>query len=152
MRLSLRSTSTRTFLAIPAVVLAEQALARRPVRPRWAGLMVWGYLQYRLAGRSRLARAGGPPGMSQGMPERLVTTGVYACTRNPMYLGHLIFLTGLTLATRSPVALATTAGLAHWFDERARRDTARLDARFGPPYRQYAQRVPRWLPGLPTDR
>ncbi len=151
MRPSLRSTSTRTFAAIPAVVLAEQALSRRPLHLTWAPVLAWGYLQYRLAGSYRITRAGGPPGMSQGQPEHLVTTGVYAHTRNPMYMGHLIFLTGLTLATRSPVSLAVTAGLVHWFDERARTDHRRLIAIFGEPYREYAARVPRWLPGLPTD-
>jgi protein-S-isoprenylcysteine O-methyltransferase Ste14 len=152
MRTSLRGTSTRTFLAIPALVLAEQAVARRPLHLRWAPLLAWGYLQYRLSGAYRITRAGGPPGMSQGQPERLVTTGVYARTRNPMYAGHLVFLTGLTLVTRSPAALAVTAGLVHWFDERARKDHARLIEIFGPEYEEYAARVPRWLPGLPTDR
>ena len=152
MRPSLRGTSTRTFLAIPLAVLAEQALRRRPLHPGWAPVMVWGYLQYRLAGTYRITRAGGPPGMSQGQPERLVTTGVYAHTRNPMYMGHMVFLTGLTLATRSPLSLAVTAGLVHWFDERARADHRRLITIFGKPYREYAARVPRWLPGLPTDR
>jgi protein-S-isoprenylcysteine O-methyltransferase Ste14 len=151
-RPTLRSTSTRTFAAVPAVVLAEQTLTRRPLRLRWLPVMVWGYLQYRLAGRYRIARAGGPPGMSQGRPERLVTTGIYTYTRNPMYLGHLVFLAGLGLVTRSPVSLAVTAGLAPWFDGRARTDHARLTEMFGDPYRQYAARVPRWLPGLPTDR
>ena len=152
MRNSLRGTSTRTFLAIPVVVLAEQALARRPLHLKWAPAMAWGYLQYRLSGDYRIARAGGPPGMSQGQPDELVTTGVYAHTRNPMYMGHLIFLTGLTLATRSPLSLAVTAGLVHWFDERARTDHRRLIGIFGEPYEQYAARVPRWLPGLPTDQ
>lgn len=152
MRLSLRGTSTRTFVAIPAAVLAEQALSRRPLHLRWAPLLAWGYLQYRLSGSYRIARAGGPPGMSQGQPERLVTTGIYAHTRNPMYLGHLVFLTGLTLLTRSPLSLAVTAGLVHWFDERARTDHHRLIGIFGDPYREYAARVPRWLPGLPDDR
>lgn len=152
MRLSIRSTSTRTFAVIPAVVLAEQSLSRRPLHLRWAPVLVWGYLQYRLAGSYRIARAGGPPGMSQGRPERLVTTGIYAHTRNPMYSGHLVFLTGLTLVTRSPVSLAVTAGLVHWFDERARTDHRRLTKIFGEPYLQYAARVPRWLPGLPTER
>ncbi len=146
MRLSLRSTSTRTFLAIPAVVLTEQALAGRPVHLRWAPVLAWGYLQYRLSGRYRIARAGGPPGMSQGRPDALVTSGIYAYTRNPMYLGHLIFLAGLTLVTRSPVALGVTAWLLRWFDERARADAARLTSMFGEPYRQYAAQVPRWLP------
>ena len=152
MRNSIRGTSTRTFLAIPALVLAEQAIARRPLHLRWAPLLAWGYLQYRLSGTYRITRAGGPAGMSQGQPERLVTTGVYARTRNPMYLGHLVFLAGLTLVTRSPAALAVTAGLVHWFDERARTDHSRLIGIFGPEYEEYAARVPRWLPGLPTDR
>lgn len=151
MRMSLRGTSTRTFVAIPAVVLAEQALVRRPLHPVGLPLMAWGYLQYRVSGSYRIRRAGGPPGMSQGSPDRLVTSGPYAVTRNPMYLGHLVFLTGLTIATRSPVSLAVTAGLVHWFDERARTDHRRLVTMFGEPYEEYSRRVPRWLPGLPTD-
>ena len=151
MRMSIRGTSTRTFAVIPAVVLAEQALSRRPLHLRWVPLLAWGYLQYRLSGSYRIARAGGPPGMSQGQPDELVTTGIYARTRNPMYMGHLIFLSGLTLVTRSPVSLAVTAGLVHWFDERARTDDRRLRKIFGKPYEEYAARVPRWLPGLPTD-
>ena len=152
MRMSLRGTSTRTFVAIPALVLAEQAATRRPLRLRWLPVMAWGYLQYRLSGSYRITRAGGPPGMSQGQPDELVTSGPYALTRNPMYLGHLVFLGGLTLLTRSPAALAVTAGLVHWFDERARTDHRRLVGIFGPAYEEYAARVPRWLPGLPTDR
>jgi protein-S-isoprenylcysteine O-methyltransferase Ste14 len=38
-----------------------------------------------------------------------------------------------------------------WFDERARQDHRRLGQLFGEPYAEYAARVPRWLPGLPTD-
>lgn len=152
MRLSLRSTSTRTFVAIPLAVGLEQAVARRPLHRGWAPLLAWGFLQYRLAGSYRIGRAGGPPGMSQGRPERLVVTGPYAVTRNPMYMGHLIFLSGLTLLTRSPLALAVTSALVPWFDERARKDHARLVRIFGAPYEEYARRVPRWLPGLPTDR
>jgi protein-S-isoprenylcysteine O-methyltransferase Ste14 len=148
-RPSLGSTSTRTFVAIPAVVLGEQALTRRPLRLRWAPVLAWGFLQYRLSGRYRITRAGGPPGMSQGRPERLVTSGIYAYTRNPMYLGHLIFLTGLTLLTRSPLSLAVTAGLVPWYDQRARKDEERLTTFFGEPYREYAGRVPRWLPRPP---
>jgi protein-S-isoprenylcysteine O-methyltransferase Ste14 len=151
MRLSLRSTSTRTFAAVPAVVLVEQALSRRRLHPAWAPLLACGYLQYRLAGSYRISRAGGPPGMSQGQPDELVTTGPYSVTRNPMYMGHLVFLTGLTLVTRSPVSLAVTAALVPWFDERARKDHRRLVEIFGVPYEEYAARVPRWLPGLPTD-
>jgi protein-S-isoprenylcysteine O-methyltransferase Ste14 len=68
-----------------------------------------------------------------------------------MYLGHLVFLAGLTGLTRSPVALALTSALVPWFDERARADHRRLAGLFGAGYLGYAARVPRWLPGLPTD-
>ena len=151
----LSRTSTRTFVAILTVVLLEQMLSRRPLHLRWAPLLSWGYVQYRLAGTYRIVRAGGPPGMSQGQPDRLVTSGVYAHTRNPMYLGHVIFLGALTLTTRSPLALAVTTALVPWFDNRARRDEHRLSRLFGDHYDVYAAHVPRWLPRLssgPTQR
>lgn len=112
----------------------------------WSPLLVTGYLSYRLAGRYRLQRAGGPPGMSQGMPDRLITTGPYAATRNPMYLGHLVFLAGLAMVTRSPLAAVVAAAHVPWFSARVRRDESRLRERFGAPYDEYCARVPRWIP------
>lgn len=146
MRLRLRSTSTRILVVLPSVVLAEQLAARRPLHPRWLPVMAWGYAQYRLAGHYRLPRAGGPPGMSQGFPDQLVETGIYRWTRNPMYLGHLLFAAGLTLTTRSPLASAATAALVPWFRTRVERDEQRLARRFGGAYVSYTARVPRWLP------
>jgi protein-S-isoprenylcysteine O-methyltransferase Ste14 len=145
MRIRLTSTSTRTFVVLPAAVLVEQRLARRALRPRWLPLLLWGYLQYRLAGDYRIARAGGPPGLSQGYPERIITTGIYARTRNPMYLGHLIFLTGLALVTGSPIAVVALPIAGPWFDRRAAHDEQRLAERFGQPYAEYRDRVPRWI-------
>jgi len=148
MRLSLRSTSTRTFVALPAVLAAEQAVRRAPMHPAAAPLLAAGFAAYKLAGSYRIGRAGGPPGMSQGMPERLVTTGVYAWTRNPMYLGHLTFMTGAALLTRSPLAIGALALAGPWFGRRVAADEERLAAAFGAQYRQYCDRVPRWLPGV----
>lgn len=144
MRLSLRSTSTRTFLLVPAAVSLEQAVSHRPLHPRWTPLLAWGYLQYRLCGRYRTARGGGGPGMTR-RPDDLVVTGPYAVTRNPMYLGHLVFLVGCSLASRSPVAAATTGVLCVWFDRRVRADEARLLELFGGRYEQYCRRTPRWF-------
>jgi protein-S-isoprenylcysteine O-methyltransferase Ste14 len=151
MRASIRSTSTRTFLLVPTVIAIEQALTRRKVHGRWLPLLVTGYLTYRLTGSYRTPRAGGPPGMSQGMPEQIVQDGPYALTRNPMYLGHLIFLTGLTLATRSPLAAAIAGFHLAWFRERVQRDEQRLRDQFGTAYVDYCARVPRWLPGSPRQ-
>ena len=149
MRLRLSSTSDRTFVLVPAATALEQLASRRPLRLRWAPLLVWGYLQYKLVGDRRVQAAGGPRGMSQGFPARLVTDGAYAHTRNPMYLGHLVYLTGLTLLTRSPVAATYLAGATPWFNARAAEDEQRLLERFGAPYDAYRRAVPRWIPRLP---
>ena len=146
----LSSTSKRTFILWPILLaLAEAALQQGfPRIEFWAlPLLVWGYLQYDLVGRYRLREGGGGPGTSVP-PERLVTGGPYRCCRNPMYLGHLIFLAGLALALRSWLGAAVFAYHLVWFDRRVRRDEARLAALFGEPYRDYAGRVKRWIPGL----
>ncbi len=151
MTFSLRSTSTRTFLALPAVALVESALSRRRPHLAYLGLMPWGYLQYRLCGDYRTRRGGGGPGMSSP-PQRLVTTGPYALSRNPMYLGHIVFLAGLTLVTRSRVVALSTVAVLPWFDKRARDDEQRLLEQLGPEYARYREAVPRWFTLVPWRR
>ena len=120
---------------------------RLHIQPWFLPLLAWGYLQYRLAGRYRIRRGGGGPGMDTP-PERLVTSGPFAYCRNPMYLGHIIFLAGLALSLQSWLAAAIAAVTAVWFQPRVRRDERRLAERFGEPYREYCARVKRWIPGL----
>lgn len=145
-----RRTPARTFVIYPAVVLVAKALGTGG-RPRlawqFAPLLLWGYLEYRLCGNYRLARGRGGPGL-EVPPEELVTSGPYAVVRNPMYLGHIIFLTGLALIARSKLAFAIAGATALWFNERVAADEQRLQRQFGQPYRDYQSRVPRWIPGL----
>jgi protein-S-isoprenylcysteine O-methyltransferase Ste14 len=146
----LSSTSNRTFVLWPAVIFAAEAALQQGV-PRvhlWALLLLaWGYLQYRFVGNYRLREGGGGPGISVP-PERLVSGGPYRYCRNPMYLGHLIFLAGLAFALDSWLAAALFVFHAAWFDRRVRDDEARLSALFGDSYREYRARVKRWIPGL----
>lgn len=145
----LRSTSNRTFVVWPLLLLALQALfdGGWPRLNPWAlPLLAWGYGQYRWVGRLRAAQGGGGPGVANP-PLRLVTTGPYAWTRNPMYLGHLIFFAGLALMLSGP-AWVVFAAHALWFDRRVREDEAGLAARFGAPYRDYQRRVKRWIPAV----
>ena len=123
---------------------------RRPI-PAFLILLPWGYLQYKLCGLYRTRHGGGGPGMSKP-PERVVTTGPYAVTRNPMYLGHVVFLTGLSLATRSRVVGLVTVLLLPWFDARAREDEKRLVEMFGNDYEAYRDSVPRWVGLVPAVR
>jgi protein-S-isoprenylcysteine O-methyltransferase Ste14 len=76
----------------------------------------------------------------------LVTTGVYAQTRNPMYVGFVLALAGWGVALAHPVAALLVPGLAaylHRFqilpEERA------LKAAFGDAFAAYAARVRRWV-------
>jgi protein-S-isoprenylcysteine O-methyltransferase Ste14 len=146
----LRSTSFRTFFLYPVIVVAWELLlnqGRLRLEPWFLPLLVWGYLQYRLVGQYRIRRGGGGPGMDTP-PDRLVSTGPFACCRNPMYLGHIIFLLGLTLGLRSELAALITVATVVWFQFRVRRDEKRLRERFGQPYLDYSARVWRWIPGL----
>ncbi len=146
----LRSTSNRTFVAWPVALFAAEAALQRglPQVDPWAlPLLAWGYLQYRLVGNFRSREGGGGPGLSIP-PERLVVGGPYRYCRNPMYLGHLIFLAGLVLALHSWIAAGAFAFHLVWFHRRVRDDETRLAALFGDPYRDYLARVKRWIPGL----
>ncbi len=150
MRKQLGSTSFRTFIVYPVLIVAWELFlndGRLRLEPWFLPLLAWGYLQYRLVGKYRIRRGGGGPGMDTP-PERLVTSGPFALCRNPMYLGHIIFLAGLALSLKSWLAAALAVGTAVWFQSRVRRDERRLEERFGEPYRDYAARVKRWIPGL----
>jgi protein-S-isoprenylcysteine O-methyltransferase Ste14 len=150
LRRRLRSTPVRTFAIYPAVVIAFE-LSRRggmlEVVPWGVPLLIWGYLQYRLAGSYRVRHGGGGPGLEVA-PQRLVSDGLYRYSRNPMYLGHLIFMAGLALTFWSWLALAILVANLFWFDRRVRGDEQRLLQRFGAPYAAYCGRVKRWIPGL----
>jgi len=132
------------------VLFAFEALWQQGV-PRIEGwalpLLAWGYLQYKLVGTYRTREGGGGPGISRP-PERIVSRGIYRWTRNPMYLGHLLFLLGLALALASWAGAAVFVAHAAWFDRRVREDEERLAALFGEPYREYRRRVKRWIPGV----
>lgn len=146
----LKSTSNRTFIAWPLVLLAAEA-ALQGGMPRinaWGlPLLAWGYLQYRLVGNYRSHLGGGGPGLSVP-PERIVEAGPYRWVRNPMYLGHLVFFAGLAVTLQSWVAAAVLGFHMVWFDLRVREDERHLEAIFGEAYRGYRSRVKRWIPGV----
>ena len=146
-----KSSSFRTFVVYPLVVAGWELAINNGhlvIDYEFLPLMAWGYLQYFLVGQYRLRLGGGGPGMDTP-PERLVTGGPFAWCRNPMYLGHILFLVGLSLALWSALGLLIAIATAVWFDWRVRtKDEKRLAERFGQPYLDYTARVKRWIPGL----
>ena len=140
-------SSTRTFVLFPLAVLAIEVYRGFHIVPWFAPLLVWGFAQYYFVGRYRKRIGGGGPGMKIP-PDRLVTTGPYAWCRNPMYLGHLIFLLGLMLTFLSEFGVVFFFFSVFRFRWQVQDDEERLHERFGAEYEAYVARVKRWVPCL----
>lgn len=109
-----------------------------------AVLIVTG-LAFVVLARRELARHGQPT--DPGLPtSKLVTTGAFSVSRNPLYLGGFCLLAGIALALNllwSLALLAPAIAACHYLlivpEERC------LAAKFGAEYAQYAASVRRWL-------
>jgi protein-S-isoprenylcysteine O-methyltransferase Ste14 len=76
----------------------------------------------------------------------LVTSGPFALSRNPIYLGNTLLLTGAALLFGSLWLLLAAAAAALAVTELAiRREEAHLSAQFGDAWTAYSERTPRWL-------
>ena len=111
-------------------------------RPRW----------WSLAAGSAVALAGvGIRAVSSGhvkKNEELATTGPYAYTRNPLYLGSIVIALGLALAAlRWEIALGLVILFAAIYVPVIRGEEQFLSGHFAN-YAEYCSRVPRLLPRL----
>ncbi len=80
---------------------------------------------------------------------QLATSGPYAHTRNPLYLGTLILGVGVTVAGGEPVFIAVFLLFFALVYTRTMKSEARfLEQEFGDAYRAYARHVPVLLPRL----
>lgn len=79
-------------------------------------------------------------------PQRLVTGGIFAYTRNPIYLGDAVVLAGACLWWQVPWLLPMVWVFMRVIETRFIRDEeARLDAGFGDEFRRWAKRTRRWF-------
>jgi len=91
------------------------------------------------------AAAGEPPSPADS-PDRLVTRGPLAYSRNPLYLGTVLAAAGVAVALESVVALSYAGVL--WLVYHAVvvvHEEPQLREQFGDRYDRYRERVPRWL-------
>jgi steroid 5-alpha reductase family enzyme len=80
--------------------------------------------------------------------EELTTSGPYAYTRNPLYLGSLIMAVGFAIAARSLWVLAVMVAMfVSIYLPVIRGEESYLRSAF-PNFDEYAQNVPRLLPRL----
>lgn len=109
-------------------------------RPRWAWIAAGAVLI--AAGIFVRALASGHIRKNLGV----TTTGPYAYTRNPLYLGSLLIAAGFLIAARNPwIALAAVLMFLFIYVPVIRAEEKYLASRF-PEYSEYAARVPRLLP------
>jgi protein-S-isoprenylcysteine O-methyltransferase Ste14 len=81
--------------------------------------------------------------------EKLVTEGVYSHSRNPMYVGNLLILAGVVIASNSWTAaiLGIALGLITYRAIVAAEEDF-LRNKFGPGFDEYCSEVPRFWPRL----
>lgn len=117
--------------------------------PLWLQQAAWllaaaGFALMILAARTMSrARTTFMPGQ---VPARLVTWGVFARSRNPIYLGDLLVLAGFLLACDAATGLIFVPLFASFLTRRFIHEEESLArAAFGAEYESYAARVRRWI-------
>ena len=140
-----------TPLLLAAVAIPLLWRSRGPASPLWliSGLALC------VAGQSLRAWVLGlvPDGTS-GQNEKLIavslnTTGPYALTRNPLYLGNLGITLGLCLISHDPLLLFIVAALfALQYRVIIAAEEGFLRQQFGAAYDAWCARVPRFWPRL----
>ena len=81
--------------------------------------------------------------------KELVTDGIFAHCRNPLYLGNILILTGSGIMSNSLVSLLVFLPLFVFaYQAIVIAEENFLHDRFGPQYKNYLKRVNRWVPNL----
>ena len=81
--------------------------------------------------------------------KQLATSGPYAFTRNPLYLGSVLLAAGFSVASHSWISTALLAAyLAVFYPVVIRREQTELETLYGAAFVEYASRVPAFWPRL----
>ena len=79
----------------------------------------------------------------------LVTTGIFSHCRNPLYVGNILILVGLGVASNSLIFMAIATPLFLFFYQAiVRAEENFLRNKFGESFDEYCNRVNRWVPDL----
>ena len=94
----------------------------------------------------RTFKAGKTTIMPNQAVSNLVTNGPFAWSRNPIYVGNIVLISGIGIATGNSWMLLAAAEAAVLIDKLAiRREEAHLKANFEMEWSEYSARVRRWV-------
>jgi len=144
----LKSPPKRSFYIYPLIVIVWEWFlrdGRLAIEPLYLILMIWGYAQFKFS-RGYHRKVGLRADLKPW--DRLARSGIYEYTRNPIYLGQIIFLIGLALTLNSILAAVIAAGTAVWFHNRVLGEERRMTELYGDAYLDYMNQVKRWIPKL----
>jgi protein-S-isoprenylcysteine O-methyltransferase Ste14 len=84
-------------------------------------------------------------GIDTDRPDQLVTTGILAFTRNPIYVAFWIVLVGQLLVFPNWILLVYVGAATWLFHRQVLREEEYLKVRYGQEYVEYCRRVRRYL-------
>ncbi|MBW1803598.1 MAG: isoprenylcysteine carboxylmethyltransferase family protein [Deltaproteobacteria bacterium] len=79
---------------------------------------------------------------------QVIKKEIYSFVRHPMYLAMILFYAALILATLSLLSLALSIFIYIFYNFIAGHEEKLLENKLGQDYREYKNKVPRWLPRL----
>lgn len=144
-RTSLPVPIVLALLVIPPgendVATAWFLVAGLPIVTAGELIRLWGVHHIGAVSRTRSERLG-----------PLIDSGPFAHVRNPLYIGNVLLWLGFAVSARLPWLVPVVfALLAIEYHAIVRWEERLLETRIGPPYRDYMQRVPRWIPKAAGD-
>jgi protein-S-isoprenylcysteine O-methyltransferase Ste14 len=84
-------------------------------------------------------------GIDQDHPDKLITTGVFAYSRNPIYVAFAFILLGQFLIFSNWILLVYLAAAIWLFHRQVLREEGYLQKHYGTEYTKYCRRVRRYF-------
>lgn len=96
---------------------------------------------------SRLFKREGANIMTFGEPTKIVKSGMFRYSRNPMYLGFVLALVGAAFLYQAALSSFLLVAVFWFITDRwyIRFEEAEMLKKFGEEYREYCKQTPRWI-------
>jgi protein-S-isoprenylcysteine O-methyltransferase Ste14 len=91
-----------------------------------------------------MSKSWGVPGVHEKKQDKLVTSGPFSFSRNPIYLAFIMLYFGFAIAIQSWLIILRIP-LAIYFYKSAKREEVNLNKIFGKEYQSYKKRVPLFI-------